>query len=251
MNFLFYFILFVFITIIISLLLNCNEPLINSDSNSDNKPLVELYVLHLERSIDRIENITKQQTKTKYKINYFNAVDGFLLDIKNLLDNDIIDKNYYKCITNPAVYGCYMSHYNLIEELLNKYENNLLHSKYSIIFEDDFNILDNFDNNVLDVINNINNVGDFDIIFLGNSSADSYNQLVINNIYTIRTNNTAEAYLINNKNLKKIYNQIKYINEAIDWKYSLSIMNNLLIGYTVYPSLVIQQKDYKSLIDNL
>ena len=126
-------------------------------TNTSEDKLLECYVIHLDRSTDRLSNINNIKIKTNFMINIVNAVDGLQLDVKKLVNTGIVNPDYYKKHQNPSIYGCYLSHYNLIEMLLNKYENNELKTEYSIIMEDDVVILDSqFDNSVKDIITKIN-----------------------------------------------------------------------------------------------
>jgi GR25 family glycosyltransferase involved in LPS biosynthesis len=140
------------------------------------------------------------------------------------------------------VYGCYLSHYKLIEKLKNEYDNNLLNSDYSVIFEDDFKIVvDDLDYEINNIITNINELNiDFDIIYLGDSQ-NTHGELIINNIYQFNNSHMyGDCYLINNKSLHKIYNNLHVIDEAIDWKLRILIMNGKLNALMINPTLVLQ-----------
>ena len=66
---------------------------------------------------------------------------------------------------------------------------------------------------------------------------------VIDNIYTINKDINlwgTHAYLINNKNINKIYESLLNIDCPIDRKFKNNIINNILIGYVIYPILVDQ-----------
>jgi GR25 family glycosyltransferase involved in LPS biosynthesis len=203
---------------------------------------IKYYIIHLERSIDRLENLDIQIKKLNKDIIYFPAIDGNTLDYNKLLEDNIIQKEYWNRIQKKGVYGCYLSHYKLIEKLKNEYDNNLLNSDYSVIFEDDFKIVvDDLDYEINNIIININELNiDFDIIYLGDSQ-NTHGGLIINNIYQFNNSHMyGDCYLINNKSLHKIYNNLHVIDEAIDWKLRILIMNGKLNALMINPTLVLQ-----------
>jgi len=206
---------------------------------------IKLYVIHLERSTDRIPNIKTQQEKTKHEINIFNAVDSKDLDKQTLIDEGILSADY-ATFSNTGHYACFLSHKKIIGEIAESKTDG-----YSIVFEDDFNIIsDHFDENIKNIINDLNSIQyDFDIIFLGNFSVEEniHDKNIINNVYTINDNNiTTEGYIINNKSAKKIHDSIGQITSPIDYAFK-SLRGNIKT-LIVYPFLVTQIREYPSLI---
>jgi GR25 family glycosyltransferase involved in LPS biosynthesis len=204
----------------------------------DNNILINYYVIHMDTAIERKQNMINMEIKLNKKINIFRAIDG--KDIKYINDYDV---NCTFKTQNKNILGCYLSHYLLIKNLLDQQIN----ENYTVIFEDDFNIIyDNLDGIIKNIINNSN----FDIIFLGRINKNIItNNKVFNNIY-IPSNELwgTHALLINNKSLQKIYDELKNLNTAIDIKYyELSKLNKLKV-YFIYPYLVIQNNNFKSLI---
>jgi hypothetical protein len=59
---------------------------------------IKYYIIHLERSIDRLENLDIQIKKLNKDIIYFPAIDGNTLDYNKLLENNIIQKEYWNRI---------------------------------------------------------------------------------------------------------------------------------------------------------
>ena len=241
------------IIILIFILYNYNKIFnyIIGDHFSNTKPNIDCHVIHMVKSSDRIPNIMEQFKKINYPAHLFNATDGKDLDLQSLIKSGFIDQTYYNRIKNPSVYGCYMSHYKLIEMLLNKYQTHQLNTEYSIIFEDDFNIVSkNFTEDVNNIIKQLENKKyDFDIILLG-SEGDHNGEEIIPNVFTYGPTGHAfclHGYLVNNKNLNKIYNVISYVDEAIDWKVMLSAQKGLLNLLLVKPDLV---KQYSYSNDN-
>jgi len=184
-------------------------------------------------------NITKNEKKLKHKINIFNAIIGKNIDL-NKLDN--FDKNLklnYK-FKHPGELGCYLSHYLLIKKAAKS------NKKYTVIFEDDFKILSkDLNNEILKITSKVN---DFDIIHLGNLY-ESKSEKIVDNIYhksnLIQLLGT-HALLINNKNANKILNKLNSINQPIDNQYENLINKNEITNYVIYPSLVIQNNNFKS-----
>jgi GR25 family glycosyltransferase involved in LPS biosynthesis len=204
--------------------------LTNYFENFDNINEIDYYVIHISNKNElRSNNIINMSNKINNKINIFEAIKGS--EINNVLDYDQnINFNFKYNHINEV--GCYLSHLLLIKSLINsKY-------KYTIIFEDDFNI-HNIDFN--EEVNKIlNKIDDFDILYLGNLT-DNHGLRYKDNIYYINPNENlwgTHAYLINNKNATKIYNHLLNLNLAIDNKYKELIKNKLINAYVIYPILV-------------
>ena len=139
--------------------------------------------------------------------------------------------------------GCYLSHLMLIKSLLN------INTGYTVIFEDDFKIIDNnLDLKINDILSSIDI--DFDILYLGNLN-NNHSNLYKNNIYYINLQQPlwgTHAYLINNKNIKKIYNSLLNMDKAIDNKIKENFDNKILNGLVIYPNLVNQNEIFNSTI---
>jgi len=227
--------LFIIAVLLLGIILyfSINEPF-------SNKNLYSYYIIHLERSTNRLENIDIQSKKLNKDVIIFPAVDGEKINYDKLIEKNIIQKEYWDRIKKKGVYGCYLSHYNLIEKLKNDYDNKLLYSDYTIVFEDDFDInVEDLDDQINNIINNINKLNiDFDIIYLGDSQ-NTHGELIINNIYKFNNSHMyTDCYLINNKKLDKIYSNLHVIDEAIDWKFRILIMNGNLNALMISPKLV-------------
>jgi GR25 family glycosyltransferase involved in LPS biosynthesis len=99
--------------------------------------LIDYYVIHLNKRTDRKERFDMNMEISGIVVNYFEGVDGSLLDVSELMNNIYVDTNklakrdvkYVK-----GVIGCKMSHYNLLKHYSEQVDNN----KYLCIFEDDF-----------------------------------------------------------------------------------------------------------------
>lgn len=200
------------------------------------------YVIHCQDNKIRFNNIKNMQKNIFKEINIFFGINGLLVNTKNLkiYDPNIKIKTQ---LSNLPQLGCYLSHYLLIKSLINSdYE-------YSVIFEDDFNILipdlDYKINHLLDTIDI-----DFDFLFLGTLS-NSYGKHYKDDIYFINKTNKIcgfHAYIINNKNINKILLLLNDINFEVDIQIFNHIKKNNLIGLFVNPNYVSQNDKIISLL---
>jgi GR25 family glycosyltransferase involved in LPS biosynthesis len=199
-----------------------------SENFFDDK-FIDYHVIHMSSNKKRRDNINLMSSKINTKINIFEAIKGS--EITNILDYDAnINFNFKYNHINEV--GCYLSHLLVIKSLINS------NYKYTVIFEDDFNIKNNSFNN--EVNNILNSIDDFDILYLGNLNNNHGNNYK-NNIYYINKKDYlwgTHAYIVNNRNAFKIYNHLLNLDLAIDNKYKSLISNNLLNGLVIYPILV-------------
>ena len=180
---------------------------------------------------DRIENIISQEFLYNIKINMFDAIKGGSINQQKLFNNNILDSKFmYPSIKRSNEIGCYMSHLNLLKKCM--YNN----FKYSVIFEDDFTINnEHFYYIINDALYQL--PCDFDLLFLGYPSIidDTTNKKYSKNLYKLNLHNNihgAYGYLINNKNLNKVIEQISFIDMPIDIKYQeLGYANKLNIFF--------------------
>lgn len=211
---------------------------------------LDFYVITLKNP-DRIQNINFQNQKLNANIIMIDAVKGITLNQKELLQNGELSQLFYNDneIKRNKEIGCYKSHFN-IYNLIN---NNFNKKKYSIILEDDFNVIpENITEKIFNLINNITDL-DFDIIFLGNTFVNHSDTVLKDNIYYIDKNKFTIgtfAYLINNKNVKKLIELTKIIDSPIDNKLDTLIKNNKINAYVVYPNLINYIAESKSDIIN-
>jgi GR25 family glycosyltransferase involved in LPS biosynthesis len=116
---------------------------------------------------------------------------------------------------------------------------------YSVIFEDDVQIPTGFQKTVEQIIQD---VPDFDIIYLGNLDGNHKHQ-VVRNVYTVDSESYltgTHAYLVKNENTWKITNQLKY-QKAIDLELSELIKQGHIEGFVVWPSLASQKPSPSSI----
>uniref|UniRef100_A0A6C0HTN8 Glycosyl transferase family 25 domain-containing protein n=1 Tax=viral metagenome TaxID=1070528 RepID=A0A6C0HTN8_9ZZZZ len=229
---------------------------------------VEYYVIHDRTNQERTKNIETQEAKLGKPIVIFDAIMGKDLDLNNL---SVFDPNLHIIKPNRNnVIGCYLSHFMLIKSLLpensGRYESSgeflrqntdddvgigrILNKTqgYTMIFENDFEIVtDDLDHQIQHILQIIDK--DFDLLYLGNLS-EVHSHLYKENIYDIQESVTGtHAYLVNHRNIQKIYNVLLSMDEAIDWKFSNSIQKKELQGLVIYPTLV-NQNGMNSTIGN-
>lgn len=229
------------ILFILFLIFIINVCLSRDNKETFNESNINMYVISLKHQ-DRLDNIQKQKDKINKDINIFEAVRGDFIDFSNIKNEYSIGGRFTELTqsikhTDKRVLGCYLSHLNLLKKI--KQENQ---SGYTVIFEDDFNIIsNNFIESIYNILNNIaKQKNTFDMIFLGNTYSNKGDN-IIENIYDIDVNTNlygTHAYLINNKNIDKIINNINHIDEPIDVRYEYLGKNKILDIYVVYPVVV-------------
>jgi GR25 family glycosyltransferase involved in LPS biosynthesis len=129
-----------------------------------------------------------------------------------------------------------LSHFNLLKKI--KKTNKI---GYTIVFEDDFYIVSyTF---MKDVNNILKKMSDFDIIMLGNLN-NNKGINITDNIYNIDNNRPlwgTHGYIVNNKNINKILETIKYVDMPIDIKYETLGKSKSLKIFVINPTIVNQQ----------
>jgi glycosyl transferase family 25 len=215
----------------------------------ENSNILDFYVITLGKP-ERLQNIKDQEEKIKNKINIFNAVNGSKLDINDLKEKNILanennlSENYSHKV---GEIGCYLSHLNIYKKI--KEDNR---KGYTIIFEDDFvvksdNLIDDI-KKAIDLLDskNIN----FDFLFLGNLN-DNHSKNISGNLYYFDKNENlygTHAYIVNNKNIDKIINNLNIIKKPIDNAIQDLSINKLFNTIVMYPNLVIQNEKLRSTI---
>ena len=206
---------------------------------------------------ERLKNIKKQDELTNIKINLFEAVNGSKIDIEKLQEegiimkpwntqrvNDVSDEEHKKRVMYGEI-GCYMSHMNILEKIANSD-----YDGWTIIFEDDLVLHDNFKNELKNILENTNNEDEnIDMIYLGSLNQNDCNQGVYkNNLCYIDNPWGTHAYMVNKRSAQKIYDLIQFIDREIDIKYRDLINEKKINGLVVVPTLVNQQ-DGESIIE--
>lgn len=255
MNSIFIFVLiifFIFILLNIFLKKNILKENFENDEEEKQKKIeekIDVYIIHMDGNEQRKKNIEEQKKKMNgpFNIILFPAVNGKKLNFKKLkknegeLDNDWIHNQGKR----KGEVGCYLSHRNIIDKI--QKEKNNSHSKYSIIFEDDFKIqTDDLYSSVKKIINTLHEEKrDFDMIYLGNLN-HNHAEKIKDNIYTLNKKQHlwgTHGYLINNNSSDKIFSLIQQMRSPIDTIYQYMLYKDKLKGYVIYPTIIQQEGD--------
>lgn len=218
--------------------------------NTDAEINVEYYIITMKKP-ERIESINNQLQKinqTSKKQIHFNLIDavvGKTLNRDELIQQKILSPNYkggYGDDTNMTKneLGCYMSH-SKVHELISKNPAN----GYSVVFEDDFNIVtDDFIENVENAVRKLKNE-DFDMLYLG-TNYDNHGKLFKDNVHHVDKGGSlfgAHAILYNNKNINKVIQLTKYIEVPVDVRYENLSYSDTIKTFVLFPHIVKQQFD--------
>jgi hypothetical protein len=228
-----YTILFLIFILIIACIFYLYKHLELFSANTEN---IDCYVITLGRPEKKMQNIENQQKKIPYTIEKVDAVFGDDLDIDQLVKDGKVSSGYAgQDQSRKRQIGCYMSHLKVLDIIEKKHST----AKYSIIFEDDFHISENFIEQLEKNESVINNL-DFDVLFLGNLLKSSKGEHVAENIYGKNEVYGTHGYLIKNANISHIQTCMKYIDDNIDLKYTRVPELKVFI---MYPSIVDQARN--------
>jgi glycosyl transferase family 25 len=202
---------------------------------------IDYYVISMKNKQDRIDNINEQQSKIpKLKLQVVEAVNGNVMsdqEFKQLYDNGIIAKDRYEYAIESkhgkGEVGCYLSHIKIYNMVKNS------SSKYSVIFEDDFEITQDFENQLNAILDNVENI-EFDYIYLTNLN-NNKGEHIKDNIYFMDKNNLltgTQGYLINNSQIDKIIENTKYMDRPIDHRIADLCKDNVFKILVIHPVIV-------------
>ena len=206
-----------------------------------NNFLNHIYVINLDKSKDRMENIKRISKESNLNIERFPAIYGKNLNYDFLRKNDYLSNK--KIIKFNGSLGCYMSHCLLWEKIYkeNKYENVL-------ILEDDCIIDKNFNQQMEELSTYIPK--DFDYIMLGSGrrKGRSYNDKFIiptqGNVYG--QNAGLFGYIVKVKNIPKLLKLVKPIKHNIYIDTVLRSNFNKLNVFIVKENIINHNYDFKT-----
>ena len=210
----------------------------NNLEGFQNKEKIKIYVINLEKSIDRW-NYIKNQSNGLLNLIKFKAVNGRGLTHENI-KHDVDNNSYlYKNLDkNRGEIGCALSHLNIWKKFQKSKD------KYLIVVEDDVI----FEKNLYQKINKYleNAPKNWDIIYLGGSSIVGYkvNDYFIKPRLYGRGNLGTYAMLINKKGVNNLLKYCNPINQSIDHQIKKQF-NNINVYYT-YPCLIHHNNDMDS-----
>jgi len=234
----------IIILILILIIFYINNQLNKKDAfvNLEQLDQFDYYAISIG-SPARLDNIRDHAKKNNIDIKIFNGFFGDKLDLEDMINKKKLKKEFVSDTKQrKREIGCYLSHTTLYNDIrLNPNK-----KKYSVIFEDDFDI----DTSEYVFINYINNIikdiesYDFDIIYLGNLYLNHGN-LLANNIYYPDPKKDLlclHGYIINNKNINKFTTpEMMFIDDPIDDKINKLIKNKKLNALVIYPAIIHQQ----------
>jgi GR25 family glycosyltransferase involved in LPS biosynthesis/GTP:adenosylcobinamide-phosphate guanylyltransferase len=189
-----------------------------------NKYFDKIYVLNLDRRMDRFESIKNKLEKLEIEFERFSAIDG-----NNISDGEYDFSNFKQgkgMLENKYALACLKSHFKIIKDAK---ENNY---KRILIFEDDVLI----SKNIKVHIQKIRNIKKWKLIYLGSSQYD-WNLDFIEDFYLSRKSLGTFAYAID----MSIYDDILNLEISKSVDNLLSDIQYTYYGecFTFYPNVCI------------
>ncbi|MGI4753414.1 MAG: glycosyltransferase family 25 protein [Janthinobacterium lividum] len=227
---------------------------------------IKIFVINLDHSTNRYNNINKQFIDINLSYERFSAVDGYALpitnqkgekftglDVKNnssllSLDNNYTifcpseNINYYanSKILNRTLtageFGCYCSHREIWPKMV---EENI---PYALILEDDAILEENFYQKFSTIIKSLPSDWDLAYLFLMHLPKQKFYK-IYNNPYLKKTNTqryfyTSTGYLINLKAATKLLKYSKSFSEPIDDSIAQEVADSRIQAYITTPFLI-------------
>ena len=173
-----------------------------------------IYLINMDKDIDRLKKVTKECDKVNIKFERFSGVKTSDLS-KNILDKYIPEETQ-KYGTNGMI-GCGLSHLFIWQDAVQKNYKNIL------VLEDDVQFTDDFNKYLQNVIEEVPK--DYDILYLGykDSICEAPSDCSFNYVYKPIFPLLTHAMIISNKGLKKLLNLIRKIDHHIDWKIAYNV----------------------------
>ena len=140
---------------------------------------------------------------------------------------------------SDGVISCTLNHLYAYEKMVEK------NNRYALIFENDPFFYGNFNENIIKLADEINNLGKGFLISLENTSLRYPSYWAFRkgkHLYQAKQGRCAGAYIIDNEGAKRIINDVK-INKCpsvIDWYHNFLIRDGILDMFWVHPPLVEQ-----------
>lgn len=185
----------------------------------------KVYLINLDRRIDRMVDCKNQFDKYKIEYERFSAIDGSKIvnHTSNLIKGEI---------------GCRNSHLNVIKMAKNE-------NIYSIlILEDDFELCDNFDHEFEKVINQLPE--DWEWLYFGGSHFEEPIKIT-DNIYRVNKTYTTHAYAIKNSIYDKLIDTLSIFGPA-DVRFAE--IQKEINTYITIPHLIYQRDGYSDIQGN-
>ncbi len=233
------------------------ESKLNEHNMSIQDDTINAYILHCYAFSDRtsiVNNLKNQLEDMNVNTSVFESVNTTTCDLKKERQLDVLKQydpnlHFYNdgfIFYKPGQIGCYLGHHLVIKHIMETGKKG-----YSLIFEDDALIDNNFINKVNNIISFLNNSNkEFDIIYLGFLNNNNGNHIG-STVYSINKDNWlfgAQGLLINNKSISKLYTNNCSIRHEIDNNYKLLMNEDIITGYYINPGIVKQNRKIKSYI---
>ena len=184
---------------------------------------IKTYLINLDRSTDRLKDMTEKCKKANINFERFPAYDGSKLNLNKMIDDKILVKESNMMV---GAIGCSMSHLNLWKQCINRGDELVL------VIEDDCIIPENFWEKFSNYYKQLPQ--NWDVFYLGASSINGRkisDNILIPNIISASTENTGTyAMLIKKSILNVLYNNVLPIRNPID----VTIKNYLFSKINVY-----------------
>jgi GR25 family glycosyltransferase involved in LPS biosynthesis len=229
------FIVIILIILFIFILINKKDKFNLINDNSLHKYFDKIVMITLSERKGKMEELMN-----KYKIypEYFPAIRKKNINYQKLIEDKIVNKNYYKK-NNHGRIACHLSHITVLKDFLKSKATKCL------IFEDDNNIdisYDEFNNIINNSMKDMPN--DWDIIYFSRCGDNCTKQEKIKDkVFQVFSPFCRNAYAVTRKCAKiLIENTLPMINNG-DVMYNKLIRNNKLKAYTITPNIIFQDRE--------
>lgn len=196
---------------------------------------VNYYVISMQTP-DRLKNIQEQQQKFDSKINIFDAVNGDNIDFDKIDGQELADSFKENTQKRKREIGCFLSHYNILKLI----ETTSNPDGYTVIFEDDFNIIvDNVELKIKTTLEDMKSI-DFDMLYIEMNADQTGGESTVQGVCKMNMEQNmwgTQGYIVKNKNIRRMLENTWIIDMPIDWKYITAIKSNKLTAYTFCPFL--------------
>ena len=186
---------------------------------------IKTQIENQKQRMKKKDEETKQNDYFDFTINEVDAIIGKNLNLKELIAKKRVPENveninetdltHHNLNNRKNEIGCFMSHLKTYDAIANSSNKT---AGYSVVFEDDFILSEDFVYKLENTLKTIIETNiDFDILVLGIAGGNG--ETVNSDISYVNPNSLGGyGYLINNKKIDKIINEMKYIDTVVDVK---------------------------------
>jgi len=190
-----------------------------------------VYYINLDRSQDRLENMLKQEKKTKLVFKRITAIDGKELSHQDKKEQCTAFARYF---CTPSIIGCFLSHRKAWQEIAKS-------GAPGVVLEDDCVLRKDFSERVREILDEINvKEPDWDFIYFGSFSlgmAHIFKDVKTKLRYKSKTYHVPKqplgfhCYMISPNGANKMINVFKKVEYHVDLVFLLRNAN-----FNVYAS---------------